>query len=88
MNELTVKEIASSLGVPTETVKSRIKSYGDGQQTRSFCYVPTETVKSRIKRAKIKPVRYVSPTAIYAPGVVEAIRDVRMGCPPKPKLTT
>jgi DNA-binding Lrp family transcriptional regulator len=52
MDELTVKEIADSLGIPTETVKSRIK------------------------RARIDPVRYVGPTAIYAPEVLEAIRNV------------
>jgi DNA-binding Lrp family transcriptional regulator len=62
MEELTVKEIAESLGIPFETVKSRIK------------------------RAKIEPVRYIGPTAIYAPKVLEAIRDVRgKGRPPKDK---
>jgi hypothetical protein len=62
MDELTVKEMADSLGIPTETVKSRIK------------------------RAKIEPVRYVGPTAIYAPEVMERIREVPpRGRPGKPK---
>jgi DNA-binding Lrp family transcriptional regulator len=62
MDELTVKEIANSLGIPTETVKSRIK------------------------RAKIEPIKYVGPTAIYAPEIVEAIRSVPgKGRPPKAK---
>ena len=62
MDGLTVKEIASSLGVPTETVKSRIK------------------------RAKIDPVRYVGPTAVYDKSALEAIRNVPgRGRPKKPK---
>jgi hypothetical protein len=62
MDELTVKEIADSLGIPMETVKSRIK------------------------RAKIEPVRYVGPTAIYAPEVMDRIRNVPgKGRPPKAK---
>jgi hypothetical protein len=60
MDELTVKEIADFLGIPMETVKSRIK------------------------RAKIEPVRYVGPTAIYTPEVMERIRNVPgRGRPPK-----
>jgi hypothetical protein len=52
MDELTVKDMADSLGIPTETVKSRIK------------------------RAKVAPVRYVGPTAIYPPEAVDIIRNV------------
>jgi hypothetical protein len=37
--------------------------------------IPSETAKSRIKRAKIKPERYIGPTAVYAPEVVEVIRN-------------
>jgi IS30 family transposase len=46
----------------------------------------TDTVKRRIQRAGIKPVDYVGPTAIYAPEVVDQIRDTRpRGRPRKPK---
>ncbi|MDR3304350.1 MAG: hypothetical protein LBS86_08070 [Treponema sp.] len=48
--------------------------------------MPIETVKSRLKRATIEPLRYVGPTAIYAPSVVDQIRDVSpRGRPRKPK---
>jgi hypothetical protein len=52
MEELTAKDIAALLGIPLETVKSRLK------------------------RKKIEPVRYVGPTGIYDPSVVDKIRAV------------
>jgi hypothetical protein len=36
--------------------------------------IPDRTVKSRIRLNKISPVRYVGPTAIYDPSVLDLIR--------------
>jgi IS30 family transposase len=44
--------------------------------------VPPKTVERRIQRAGFKPI---TREAIYAPEVLEAIRNVRMGRPPKAK---
>jgi hypothetical protein len=37
--------------------------------------IAAKTAKQRLFRAGIKPVDYAGPTAIYAPEVVDAIRD-------------
>jgi predicted ArsR family transcriptional regulator len=41
--------------------------------------IPERTVKSRLRLKSISPVRYVGPTAIYDPSILELIRE------PKPR---
>jgi predicted ArsR family transcriptional regulator len=41
--------------------------------------IPDRTVKSRLRLKNINPVRYVGPTAIYDPSVIDLIRE------PKPR---
>jgi hypothetical protein len=48
--------------------------------------IPDATVKTRLRTSKIKPLRYVGPTAIYDPSVIDLIREVApRGRPRKPK---
>jgi predicted ArsR family transcriptional regulator len=35
-----------------------------------------KAAKTRLRRAAIKPIEYAGPTALYAPDVVEKIREV------------
>ena len=42
-----------------------------------------KAVKSRLRRARIEPIAYAGPTAMYDPSCVEAIREVSKGGRPK-----
>jgi len=44
--------------------------------------IPWKTAHKRIEKLEIKPLSY---KAIYEPSVVDAIRNVKMGRPPKAK---
>lgn len=42
-----------------------------------------KTIKSRLTRAKIKPIAYAGPTAVYEPKVLEFLQQApRRGRPP------
>jgi hypothetical protein len=47
--------------------------------------IPDRTVKSRIRLKNISPVRYVGPTAIYDPSVLDLIREPKPRGRPKKK---
>jgi hypothetical protein len=48
--------------------------------------IKQRTAKKRLERAKIKPIGYSGPTAIYSEDVIEIIRNVPgRGRPPKAK---
>lgn len=43
-----------------------------------------KTIKSRLTRAKIKPIAYAGPTAVYDPSVLEALQKTPgRGRPPR-----
>jgi predicted ArsR family transcriptional regulator len=47
--------------------------------------IPDRTVKSRIRLNKIEPLRYVGPTAIYDPSILDLIREASPRGRPKKK---
>jgi sporulation protein YlmC with PRC-barrel domain len=46
------------------------------REIADILHIEVDTAKRRIQRLKIKPIRYVGPTAIYDPSVPDAIRNV------------
>jgi predicted ArsR family transcriptional regulator len=46
------------------------------REIADILHIEVDTAKRRIQRLKIKAARYVGPTAIYDPSVVDAIRNI------------
>jgi hypothetical protein len=56
----------------------------DAKEIGEILGIKPRAAKKRLERAGIKPIGYSGPTAIYAPAVIEEIKDVSgPGRPPK-----